>query len=140
MKITQKNVVSVQEWDVLVKETYKRPYNFQQQNRCKNRGTYKLTIPNRSEDFPNNSIPEIVNGDQMGVSFKAWLARDPKQPLKLSQKDKKLGDFQKNIETEQWCIDLWWKRSFYPNISMVANDLYAKGLLPAGEYLINIDW
>jgi hypothetical protein len=141
MKITQKNIISVQDWDDLVKETYNKPYSLQQQNGCQDRGVCELTVPEKeTNDYENNVVPEIVNGEEMGVSFKAWLARDPKQPLKLSRKDKKLGDFQKNIETEQWCIDLWWKRNFYPNISMVANDLYAKGLLPAGEYLINIDW
>lgn len=131
MKITQKNIISVQDWDDLVKQTYGRPYSFQQQDGCKQRGVHELTIPSRSEDFPNKSIPEIVNGDKMGVSFKAWLERDPKQPLR---------PYQNKIETEQWCIDLWWDRNFYPDITMIANDLHTKGLLPAGEYLINIDW
>lgn len=35
---------------------------------------------------------------------------------------------------------MWWVRNFYPDVNMVANDLYEKGLLEAGEYLINIDW
>ena len=41
---------------------------------------------------------------------------------------------------DSWLIDLWWKRNFYPDIEMVANDLHAKGLLEAGEYAIDIDW
>lgn len=139
MKITQKNIISVQDWDDLVKETYNKPYSLQQQNGCQDRGVRELTVPEKEAiDFENNVVPEIVNGEEMGVSFKAWLARDPKQPLKLLPKDK-ARYLQKNIETEQWVIDLWWERNFYPDITMIANDLHAKGLLPAGEYLIKID-
>lgn len=132
MKITQKNIISVQDWDELVQETYNKPYSFQQQNGCQDRGVRELTVPEKETvDYENDVIPEIVNGKEMGVSFKAWLERDPKQPLKVDGK---------NIRIDQWAIDLWWERNFYPDISMVANDLHAKGLLPAGEYLIKIDW
>jgi len=62
----------------------------------------------------------------MGVSFKAWLARDPKQKLEGQEYDYELS--------------LWWDRNFYPDVQMVANDLHAKGLLESGEYLIDIDW
>ena len=64
----------------------------------------------------------------MGVSFKAWLERDPTQ---------KLNDPNCNYD---YGLVLWWDRNFYPHISMIINDLYTKGLLEAGEYQINIDW
>jgi len=64
----------------------------------------------------------------MGVSFKAWLKRDPKQ--KLSSKD----------DQDSYSLMLWWERNFYPEIQMVVNDLYDKGLIEAGDYIINIDW
>lgn len=126
MKTRAEKLVDVQEWDKLVKETYGRPYSFQQQDECKPRGIASLTVPAEASDFPNDTLPEVVNSDEMGVSFAAWLARDPKQPVGKRDTD--------------WAISLWWHRNFYPNVQMVANDLHAKGLLEAGDYLINIDW
>jgi hypothetical protein len=121
-------MIKVQDWDGLVEETYGRPYSFQQQDGCKDRGIFKLTVPEEWEDNDVDSIPDKVNGREMGVSFKAWLARDPKEWN---------GDPEDNSE---WCIRLFWERNFYPNVQLIANDLHAKGLLPAGEYIINIDW
>lgn len=123
-----KKVISVQDWDSLVKKTYGRPYSFQQQDGCKDRGIHKITIPDGADDYVNESIPEVVNGEEMGVTFEAWLARDPKQTLngKGSQ--------------ETWSLDLWWTRNFYPDVQMIANDLHAKGLIPEGDYVIEIDW
>lgn len=119
-------LIDVQDWDTLVTETYGRPYSFQQQDGCKDRDLVRITIPEEGCDFENDAVPEIVNGDEMGVSFKAWLARDPKTPLK--DRDDTFG------------LTLWWERNFYPDVQMIANDLYEKGLIEAGEYLINIDW
>ncbi len=128
MKIRTEQVIDVHEWDKLVQETYGRPYMFQQQNGCQDRGTYHLTVPSEGEDFDNDTLPEIVNHDDMGVSFDAWLKRDPKAPLKDEEYN------------QVYSIGLWWARNFYPSIEMVANDLHAKGLLPTGEFSINIDW
>jgi hypothetical protein len=129
IKIRSKQVIDVGDFDNLVKETYGRPYNFQQQDGCQERQYVSISVPEWAEDYENDSIPEEVNGEEMGVSFAAWLARDPKQ--KLDSKD-------------EWArnhgLDLFWSRNFYPNLGMVINDLHAKGLLPAGEYEINIDW
>ena len=60
------------------------------------------------------------------VKFSVWLARDPL----LNLKD----------DPEDYCRELFWVRNFYPDFQTVANDLYKKGLIDAGEYLINIDW
>lgn len=129
MKIRTERVISVSDWDKLVEETYGRTYSFQQQDGCKGRGVFRIDVPSDCvEDYENDTIPEIVNGDDMGVSFAAWLARDPKQPM--SDKDDKAD----------YCRTLWWERNFYPNVQMVANDLHAKGLLEAGKYTIDIDW
>ena len=35
---------------------------------------------------------------------------------------------------------MFWERNFYPHVEMVMNDLHAKGLVEAGEYVIDIDW
>lgn len=119
-------LIDVQDWDALVTETYGRPYSFQQQDGCKDRQLVSITVPDECEDFENDTVPEIVNGDEMGVSFKAWLARDPKTPLK--DRDDVFG------------LTLWWERNFYPDVQMIANDLHEKGLIEAGDYMINIDW
>jgi hypothetical protein len=76
-------------------------------------------------------VPEIVNHDKQGVSFRAWLKRDPNKPL---------GDEEPDKGNNKTYINMWWERNFYPDIQMVANDLHSKGLLEAGEYIINIDW
>lgn len=117
--------------DDLVVETYGRPYCFQQQDDCQPRGSVGITIPTDwNEDFENDSIPEVVNGAKMGVSFKAWLERDPEQPLK---DEKENGD-------DKWRIELFWHRNFYPELQTICNDLHSKGLIEAGSYEIKIDW
>lgn len=121
-----------QDWDALVISTYGRPYCFQQQEGCRNKGSYYwITVPEpylddyEDEDTPD-SVPEEVNHEEMCVKFSAWLARDPKQWL-TSQ------------ERPSHVLQLWWERNFYPSVEVVAHDLHAKGLLEAGEYLILIE-
>ena len=128
LKYKTENVISLSDWDKLVQETYGRIYSFQQQDGCQDRGTYRFSVPLEDKpcDFENDTIPEVVNGEEMGVSFKAWLARDPKQPLKGQ-----VYDFERGM---------WWERNFYPCIDMVIEDLYKKGLIEEGKYTINIDW
>ena len=114
-----KRIIEVSDWDQLVEDTYKVPYAFQQQDGCKDRGTVSITIPHLADDYQNDTVPEIINGEEMGVSFQAWLARDPKEWYG-NPKDAK-------------SVDLWWQRNFYPDVQMTANDLHAKGLIEAGE-------
>jgi hypothetical protein len=119
--------IEVQDWDKLVKDTYGRPYTFQQQDHCKSRGIHEFSVPMEyPDDYENDTVPEKVNDPDMGVSFEAWLERDPKQLLV--------------VETEPWSLALWWDRNFYPCVDQIINDLHSKGLLPEGEYAINIDW
>jgi hypothetical protein len=126
MQTSTETVVSEQEWNKLVKETYRRPYNFQQQDNCRERGTFQLTVPSEPEDYKLSTVPEKVNHPEMGVSFEAWLTRDPEQSLPNNE--------------APWALEMWWERNFYPDIQTVANDLCAQGYLAAGEYTINIDW
>ena len=124
-------VIDVADWDALVEKTYGRTYKFQQQDGCKPRQRVSLKVPDMEApgyDYERDEVPEVVNHKEQGVSFKAWLARDPKQLL--SNED----------DRSEFCLRLWWCRNFYPCIEMVANDLHAKGLLEAGEYSIDIDW
>ena len=129
MKTKSVKVIDVSDWDKLIIETYGRPYTFQQQDDCKDRGTHYFSVPADPEDYENDTVPEVINGNKMGVSFKAWLACDPKEkkPFCISEYG---NDFS----------DLWWERNFYPHVSMIINDLHTKGLLEAGEYMIDIDW
>ena len=130
LPIQKIKIVESNDWDKLVRETYGKPYCFQQQDGCKERQLVHLEVPMEPMDFPNHSIPEVVNGEEMGVSFEAWLARDPKEPLR----------YEDSITTAQWEIELFWNRNFYPDVSMIINDLYAKGLIEEGPFTINIDW
>lgn len=126
IKIQNKQMISVQDFDDLVIQTYDRPYSFQQQNGCQERGTFHLTVPARADDFQNVTVAEKINGDDMGVSFAAWLARDPEE--------------WNGKKEDRTFLDLFWERNFYPDIQMIANDLNAKGLFPEGEYVIEINW
>ena len=128
IKIRTEQVIDVGDWDKLVIKTYKKPYNFQQQDDCQERQRVPLTVPDNCVGFVNDTVPEIVNDPEMGVSFSAWLARDPKQLLSGEP------------DCSSWDIDLWWHRNFYPDVQEIANDLHARGLLEAGEYVIDIDW
>lgn len=122
---TQK-VIDVGDWDDLVQQTYRRPYSFQQQDGCKERQRVHITVPDESYDFEDDTVPEEINGEEMGVSFKAWLERDPE----VWNGDKNDLRF----------VGMFWERNFYPDVQMVANDLHSKGLIEAGEYVIDIDW
>lgn len=127
LKYKNERVIKVQDWDDLVEKTYGRTYHFQQQEGCQNRGVVHFRVPDEDYDEEmNDSIPEIVNGEEMGVKFKVWLDRDPKQPIPDQRYD--------------WELNLFWKRNFYPDFQTVANDLYKKGLIEEGEWTINIDW
>lgn len=96
MKIRTEKVIDVQEWDALVEKTYGRPYSFQQQDGCKSRGVFRFTVPSKeTDDFERDAVPEIVNHEEMGVSFAAWLKRDPKASIEGGRTDYSLG--------------LWWQ-------------------------------
>jgi len=126
LKFSKTNVIDLSDWDDLVIATYNRPYSFQQQDGCQERGMAYFDVPGGADDFENDTVPEEINGEEMGVSFAAWLARDPKEWN---------GD-----PSDSNFISMFWERNFYPNLQMVANDLHSKGLIPAGEYAIRIDW
>lgn len=128
MKIKTINSIDVSDFDDLVQETYGRVYSLQQQDGCKDRGVECFTVPNEHPfDFENDTILEEVNGPEMGVSFAAWLERDPNKKLNPEDRD-------------EWRLGLFWERNFYPSLEMVTQDLFKRGLLPAGKYQIVIDW
>ena len=127
IKIKNVKIIEVSDWDKLVSDTYGKPYNFQQQDGCQPRGIFHLTIPSEYtyDDEMNDEIPEVINGEIMGVKFEKWLERDPNQPV---------------AGRTDYGIGLRWERNFYPDIHTVANDLHKRGLIEAGEYSIELDW
>lgn len=71
MKIRTKNVIEVSDWDKVVTATYGRPYNFQQQDGCQDRGRFNIVIPAEAEDFEKDIVPENVNDEEMENLIKA---------------------------------------------------------------------
>jgi hypothetical protein len=137
LEFTETRTIDSHDFDRFVQDIYKRPYCFQQQDGCKSRGVHSFFIPyNWVEDYDATEIEEVVNGGEMGVSFKAWLERDPKKPI-----------YRENYETREltereddFGLRLFWERNFYPDFGMIVNDLHEKGLIPEGEYMMIIDW
>lgn len=116
-KIKQVNMIDSSDWDKLVSQVYDKVYCFQQQDDCKPRGIFKITVPEPIEEYYPYSIPYEINGEKMGVAFSSWV-NTPKSTYSA----------------------MFWERNFYPDVQAVANDLYEKGEIPAGKYVINIDW
>lgn len=151
IKISNKKLIEVSDWNKLIQETYGKAYSFQQQDGCKPRGIETIQIPDElwGEDELEESIPEVINGEKrIGIKFDAWLKRDPKTPLNPTDKEldncnyywgKTLEDRIK-YKNDLTHIRLFWERNFYPHIQTIANDLYEKGLIEKGIYSINIDW
>lgn len=147
MEIKDIKIINVGEWDQLVSTIYGRRYHFQQQKSCREMGFTKITIPDDSfEDEMNDSIPEIINDEvNMGVKFHVWLDRDPEAILNPSDNELELCDYYHYPRNKQkWCenvdnINLFWDRNFYPCLQAVANDLFYKGLIGSGDYIIEID-
>lgn len=124
--INNSKVISEIDWSNFVSHFYGRPYRFQQQNGCYERGNFYLSVPSEPDCDMNDQIPETLETEEMGVKFEKWFERDPKMAV---------GEM-----TSEWEIALWWERNFFPDIQDVANDLYKRGELPAGEYVIDINW
>lgn len=123
IKVKIAKIIDEADFSALVREVYGRDYCYQQQDGCKDRGYYPMSVP---EDSFDDNMPDDIAGDedQMGVKFKTWLEKDPKTP---GYKD-------------DWKRRFWWERHFYPDFGTVVNDLYSKGKLEKGEYLLRTDW
>ena len=123
LKYELKRIVSDSDFDALVEKTYGKKYRFQQQEGCRDRGQYRLSVPAKyAEDYENDEIEIRVNGNEMGVSFKAWLAQE------------------ENFYVDEFRDRLFWHRNFYPSFEVLVNDLYEKGLIEAGDYILDVDW
>lgn len=121
LKFTETKVIDYLDWDDLVMKTYGKPYSFQQQEDCRDRGFYPINVPEKYPYDIEDSIPVSY-----GTSFQSWLDKDPNECFKEGEKD--------------WETKLIWHRIFYPDVSMLVNDLYEKGLIEEGKYVIRVDW
>lgn len=111
----------------LVTETFKKPYNFQQQDNCRAKQTISITVPIKSPtDFSNKKIPYDLNSEKKGIAFENWLKNSPK-------KTKPKFDY-------SWENSLFWLRNFYPHLDMVLNNLHEKKLIDSGTYNLIITW
>lgn len=115
-----KHVISSAAWNKQVSKIYGRPYSIEDQFEFNRVLGFK--VPNRSFDFANETVEENEDTKETGVNFKSWIARDP---------DQKIGS-----DPCAFVTTLWWYRAFYPDIEVLANDLFKKGLLERGEYVI----
>lgn len=116
MIVTNINLIQLDEFDNLVKETYGKPYSLRQQEGGMERHLLRITVP--------VSEPEDYEDSNMGVSFETWLSTS-------------LGTFPFEYEYQ---MEFFWEREFYPSLEMIVNDLHNRGLMEAGQYGININW
>lgn len=130
LKTNTKTTIPLQDWNAFIKEIYGKPYSFQQQEGCRDKGIYTIyipeTLPKENEDYGYDYDPSTPEKELCGVPLTVWLSRDPKQPLEGQKYDFEL--------------EIWWFRQFYPYIEELEEDLARKGLLDPGEYTIIIDW
>jgi hypothetical protein len=126
LKVSNKKLIDIHDWNDLVRKTYGKIYNFQQQRGCQPRGLFHIPIPSdyTEDEEMNDDVTIVVNGGKKGIKFEKWL-----------EKDSKIHNFK-----NEWENELFWERNFYPDIYTVANDLHKKGLIEPGDYIIEIDW
>ena len=129
MKLKHQSVQLIKDYDLneLVEKVYNRPFAYQQQDNCRDRGITWVDIPdpiNIQDEDMNDDIPRSLNTSKMGVKFSTWLNADPNELLENSKSSTRL----------------FWCRNFYPDLQTVLDDLHAKGLIDAGKYLIEVDW
>jgi hypothetical protein len=114
LKYRTQRVISLRDWDQLVKDTYGKEYSFQQQDGCRERQQYHIDIP--SSYTCDDSMQDEPSKNESGVKFSVWLEEDP-----------------------NWSrLDII--RNFYPDVETLANDLFSKGLIEEGSYVIDVDW
>lgn len=130
LKYENIKVISCSDWDKFIQSVYGRPYCFQQQDGCKDRGTFSFRVPiHGAEQEPPetiNTTPYYIEEFPSGFSLKQWLSRDPDTPL-----DGQMYPHE---------LEIWWRRYFYPFFEELVQDLSEKGILEDGEYMIDIDW
>lgn len=120
MRVENIKLIWESELSELVRETYGRPYRLQQQGDCMAQDSMlRATVPDDGW-FSIDDEPH----------FEEWKARD------VNLQPEGVADWSEH----SWRRDLWWDRKFYPHYQVVLNDLHARGLLEAGDYVIHVYW
>ncbi|MEU7631747.1 hypothetical protein AB0C34_17415 [Nocardia sp. NPDC049220] len=82
-------------------------------------------LQQQRECLSQNSLVEFTvpaeESECSGPSLAQWQATPP--PTR--------GDSREQVR---------WKREFFPQLEDVVNDLHTRGLLPAGEYALDVSW
>lgn len=125
LPVYEDNIIMEEDWNDFVSKIYGKTYSFQQQEGCQEAGEVFFRVPQEVSDYPNDSMPEVINGDIMGVAFESWL----KRPI----------NHWGGLDSDRPFLRLFWNRNFYPKLQVLANDLHKRGLLSAGDYQIQID-
>lgn len=127
---TVKKILSY-ELDDFIRKLYGKPYCFQQQAGCMERGNHYIEIIDPALYKPHSGFPdsveETINGNDMCVSFKSWLETNPEEHKKRN-------------EWSDALTKLFWQRNFYPCLEDIMQDLCKRGHIEPGEYMIEIDW
>lgn len=130
LKIKNVKLIESYELDKFIEKIYGKPYSFQQQAGCIERGIHNIEIIGEkyesSDDLPD-TVKEEINGDDMCVSFESWLKTDP-------------SEHKERNGWSDWEVKLFWARNFYPCLEDVMEDLCKKGHIKPGQYTINVDW
>jgi len=142
-------VIEALDFDKFVESVYKRPYRLHKSvdffvkelEMCLVVKLPQVNFNLENEDFMDSEdgkwgIYNVDNGGRRdgglpirchyGASFKTWSERDTEKPF----------DTQTHTATNKDHLDKFWKTYFYPAPLVLLNDLYQKGHLTAGNYII----
>lgn len=128
LKLETIKVIDVDKWNDFIVETYGKPYNFQQQDGCKERQYTNVDVKYYVGEWDiNEELEELeeYGGDIPFVRLDEWLAKEVEKPSEGNEK---------------WRIETRWERDFYPHIGELIIDLYNKNLIKLETFYINIDW
>ncbi|WP_040828909.1 hypothetical protein [Nocardia jiangxiensis] len=110
-------LINERDFSALVTKTYQRPYSFQQQGNMMGQDTiHEFSLPLEYEFDDDDDY------GWNGPSLLEWCTAP-------------LGEFE-----YKWQRDMHWHREYYPEFEAVITDLYARGLIPAGDYALHISW
>lgn len=117
VSIQDVRLIEEREFSALVTRVYGRPYRLQQNMMLGQDTIYPLTVPE----------PEPVD-ESHEPSFAEWASQDPDL------------DADGHPWRHAWEKEIWWEREFYPPFSALVNDLYERGHLPMGTFMLHVWW
>ena len=113
MNIKEVKLIWEHELNELITATYGRPYNYGRWQEMGQDTMTQVTVPEEADEPWEGGPP----------SLEEWLAGEPPATL-----------------TDAWRIEQWWQTEYCPELQVVVNDLHARGLMPAGDYVMHVWW